>query len=303
MVIQVALRTVRGDLPISYLLGWLGWTDWSLIDRGRKTGALRDRRRGLPGPGGGQRPAADDRSVGRAVPADPGRPAADGVAAVPGPDRARLRRGRAGHGRAAGRQGGRPGRWGARGAGHGRTARHRGPGAGRRAAAGGAGPRPAGDPGGRDGVRRAARGRPGRGGRVAGPQAGWAGRPARPGHAAGGPLPGPDRHRVAAAGDRHRDHPGRPGRGPCRRPQAATDPGAGLQHLLRPEPGRGHPGRRRAGRGRAAGSPGRQPGAADAGPADVPLGRDPGQAGRDLRGRVQVRRDPGPSPPHRRRRP
>ena len=46
-----------------------------------------------------------------------------------------------------------------------------------------------------------------------------------------------------------------------------------------------------------------QPGAADAGPAPQRAGRDPGQARRGVRGRVQVRRHPGAGPPHRRRRP
>ena len=303
MVIQVALRTVRGGLPISCVPGWLSRTDWSLIERGRKTGALQDPRRGLSGPGALQWADRADRTVGRAVPADPGRPAADGGAAVPGPDRPRLRRGGAGDGRAAGRPGGRPGREhdgraGARGRPRGRRSRPD-----RRAAARGAGPRPGGDPGGRDRVRGPARGRPGRGGGLAGPQAGRAGRPAWPGDAVGGPLPGADCHRLAALGDRHRHHPGRACRGPRRRPQAATDSGAGLQHLLGPQPGRRHLGVGRAGRGGADGGPGGQPGAADAGPANVQLGRDPGQAGRDVCGRVQVRRDPGPGPPHRRRRP
>ena len=149
-----------------------------------------------------------------------------------------------------------------------------------------------------DGVRGPAPDRRGPGHRLAGPQAGRAGRPARPGDAAGGPLPGAHLYRQPAPGDRHRHHPGRPGRGACRRPQAAIDPGAGLQHLLRPVAGRRHPGRRRPGRGRGDGGAGRQPGAADAGPASQRAGRDPRQAGRELRGRVQVRRHPGAGPPH-----
>ena len=119
VVIQVAPRTVRGGLPISCLPGWLSWTDWSLIDRGRKTGAVRDPRRGISGPGARQRPVGADRAHGRAARADPGRPAADGGVAVPGPDRPGLRRGGDRPGRAAGRPGGRPGRRRARRAGAG----------------------------------------------------------------------------------------------------------------------------------------------------------------------------------------
>src|SRR5271166_5661055 len=54
-------------------------------------------------------------------------------------------------------------------------------------------------------------------------------------------------------------------------------------------------------RGRAdPGAPG-QPGAGDAGPAAGRRDGDPGQAGRAVLGRVQVRRRPGPGAPHRRR--
>ena len=78
-----------------------------------------------------------------------------------------------------------------------------------------------------------------------GAQAGRDGRAAGAGHAAGGPLPGPDRDRQPAAGDRDRDHPGRAGGGACRRPEGPAGAGAGLQHLFRPQHGRGHPGPRR----------------------------------------------------------
>ena len=73
----------------------------------------------------------------------------------------------------------------------------------------------------------------------------------------------------------------------------------GLQHLLRPGAGCRRPGRGRAGGGR--GDPGGAgpPGAGHAGPAAVRRRGDPGQAGRAVRGRVQVRRGPGPGAPDR----
>jgi hypothetical protein len=67
-------------------------------------------------------------------------------------------------------------------------------------------------------------------------------RPAGAGDPAGGPLPGPHRHRQPAARGRLPDDPRRPGPGPHRRAQGPPGAGAGLQHLLRPRPGRGHPG-------------------------------------------------------------
>jgi hypothetical protein len=118
----------------------------------------------------------------------------------------------------------------------------------------------AGDPGGRGGVRYPAPGRRGRGNRLPGPQAGRAGEPVAASDAAGGPLPGAHLHRVAAPGDRHRHHPGRPRRGPRRRPQGAAGAGTRLQHLLRPGPGGRHADLWRAGRGGADGSPRGQPG-------------------------------------------
>ena len=168
----------------------------------------------------------------------------------------------------------------------------------------------AGAAGGQPGGRRSvfddpAPGRRGRGGGLPGPQAGrgWSGC-----WSAATPLEARYLVRTVTGslrlGDRHRHHPRRPGRGPRRRPQAAVDPGAGLQHLLRPGPGRGHA-------GRTAAWPRSRRMQVRAGNPVRPMlaqrmserGRDPGQAGRDLRRRAQVRRHPGPGPPHRRRAP
>ena len=119
---------------------------------------------------------------------------------------------------------------------------------------------------------------------LAGPQAGRAGRPARPGDAAGGPLPGAHLYRQPAPGDRHRHHPGRPGRGACRGAEAAIDSGAGLQHFsdlslvaaTLVDGGLAAVERMEVRAG--------NPVPADAGPAAQRTGRDPRQAGRGLRG-------------------
>ena len=268
-------------------------------------GEVRDRGRGLPRPGRGDRAAGADRAAGRAAGPDARQAAARGVLPVPGPDRAGVRRG----GPRAGREAGHPGR---RRRDRRRSGRGRGPGPGnRRPGPGGRATagrclslrrgRPAGGSDGRHGGQHAApdrqRGRAG----FAGPQAGVAGPAAGPGHPAGGPVPAAPGHREPAAGHRHADHPGRARAGPRRGASLPAGAGARLQHLLRPGPGRFRPGGRRAGRGRADPGTSRPPGAGHAGPAAGRRHGDPGQAGRRVRGRVQVRRHAGPGAPDRRR--
>ena len=123
---------------------------------------------------------------------------------------------------------------------------------------------------------------------LAGAQAGPAGRPARPGHPAGGALPAAAGHQGAAAGHRHAHHFGRAGSGVRGRPGPPAGAGTRLQHLLRPGPGRRRPGRGRPGRGGQIRSAAGQPGAGHAGPAAGRCDRDPGQAGRPVRGGVQM---------------
>jgi hypothetical protein len=220
---------------------------------------------------------------------------------VPGHDRAGVRRGGPGRGREAGRPRGRHRHRCWRRAGPRDRAPDRRPRPGRRAAHGRGGRRPAGDPRGRGGGRHPAPDRGRRGTRLPGAQAGAAGLAARPGDPARGPLPAAPGHRHAQVGGRHPDHPGRAGERPRRRSQRPASAGARLQHLLRPGPGRHDPSQRRPGGGRGdARAPG-QPGTGDARPTAIQRRRDPGQARRQLRGRVQVRRRARTGPPHRRR--
>ena len=144
--------------------------------------------------------------------------------------------------------------------------------------------------------------RRGGGAGLAGPQAGPAGRPAGPGHPAGGPLP-------AAPG-----HQGRCGWASARRPSWTRWP--------RSMPAGGRPGRCWNAPTTSAATWARSPLPWPAGgwraveqiqvrpgnPVRAMLAQrlsdrrgDPGQAGRGVRGRVQVRRRPGPGAPHRRR--
>ena len=84
---------------------------------------------------------------------------------------------------------------------------------------------------------------------LAGPQARPAGRPSGAGHSAGGALPAAFGDRQPAAWDRHADDSGRVGAGVHRQPEGPAGTGAGVQHLLRSRPRRGHAGVRRVGRG------------------------------------------------------
>ena len=86
--------------------------------------------------------------------------------------------------------------------------------------------------------------------------------------------------------------------------RAGRPAGAGtrLQHLLRPGPGRRRADRVAAWRRSGSSTCARATRCGPCWPSGWPRRRgDPGQAGRPVRGRVQVRRRPGPGAPHRRR--